>query len=125
MPAAVRDAIASFVADHHVEHIFEKRKRDRADPEALARAVRGPGATMSETRLLSRDGPAAKRGGPWRRATSDAGEADDAAGLEAPVTALAAGETRPSFDPASLPPLESIGTGSDIKAFLAAGVPAE
>ena len=37
MPEAVRDAIASFVADHHVEHIFEKRKRDRADPEALAR----------------------------------------------------------------------------------------
>jgi Protein of unknown function (DUF3306) len=30
-----------------------------------------------------------------------------------------------AFDPASLPPLESIGAGSDIRAFLARGVPAE
>lgn len=37
MPDVLRDAIASFVARHHVEHVFEKRKRDRADPEALAR----------------------------------------------------------------------------------------
>jgi hypothetical protein len=37
MPDPVRDAIAAFVADHHVEHVFEKRRRDRADPEALAR----------------------------------------------------------------------------------------
>jgi hypothetical protein len=37
---SLRDAIAMFVADHHVEHVFTKRKRDRADPEALAR--RGP-----------------------------------------------------------------------------------
>jgi hypothetical protein len=40
MPEALRDAIAAFVTEHHVEQIFEKRKRDRADPEALAR--RGP-----------------------------------------------------------------------------------
>jgi hypothetical protein len=40
MPDAVRDAIASFVAEHHVEQVFVKRRRDRADPEALAR--RGP-----------------------------------------------------------------------------------
>ena len=40
MPDPVRDAIASFVAEHHVERAFQKRKRDRADPEALAR--RGP-----------------------------------------------------------------------------------
>ena len=37
MPEALREAIAAFVAEHHVEHVFEKRKRDRADPEALAR----------------------------------------------------------------------------------------
>jgi hypothetical protein len=37
MPDLVRDAIASFVAEHHVERAFETRKRDRADPEALAR----------------------------------------------------------------------------------------
>jgi hypothetical protein len=37
MPEPLRDAIASFVANHYVEHVFEKRIRDRADPEALAR----------------------------------------------------------------------------------------
>jgi hypothetical protein len=40
MPNLVHEAIASFVAEHHIERGFEKRKRDRADPEALAR--RGP-----------------------------------------------------------------------------------
>jgi hypothetical protein len=40
MPERLRDALAEFVAHHHVEHVFEKRSRDRADPEALAR--RGP-----------------------------------------------------------------------------------
>jgi hypothetical protein len=37
MPEPVRAALADFVATHHVEHPFVKRKRDRADPEALAR----------------------------------------------------------------------------------------
>jgi len=40
MPDSVRDTIASFIAEHHVERTFVKRKRNRADPEALAR--RGP-----------------------------------------------------------------------------------
>ena len=40
MPAPIRDAIEAFVAAHHVEHAFAKRKRDRADPEALARRAR-------------------------------------------------------------------------------------
>ncbi len=40
MPAAMQDTIAAFVAEHHVEPVTFKRKRDRADPEALAR--RGP-----------------------------------------------------------------------------------
>jgi hypothetical protein len=40
MPTSVRDTIASFISEHHVERTFEKRKRNRADPEALAR--RGP-----------------------------------------------------------------------------------
>ena len=35
-----RRPIAAFVAEHHVEQVFVKRKRDRANPEALAR--RGP-----------------------------------------------------------------------------------
>jgi len=37
MPEQVRTALADFVAWHHVEHPFVKRKRDRADPEAFAR----------------------------------------------------------------------------------------
>ena len=40
MPEAVRAVVEAFVAEHHVEQPFMKRKRDRADPEALAR--RGP-----------------------------------------------------------------------------------
>jgi hypothetical protein len=37
MPAVVRATIEAFVAEHHVEQPHYKRKRDRADPEALAR----------------------------------------------------------------------------------------
>ncbi len=40
MPEPLCEAIAAFVAEHHVEREFVKRKRDRANPEALAR--RGP-----------------------------------------------------------------------------------
>jgi hypothetical protein len=41
MPESLRDAVAAFVAEHHVERIFQKRIRDRANPEAQGR--RGPG----------------------------------------------------------------------------------
>lgn len=37
MPEAVRTIVEAFVAEHHVERPFYKRKRDRADPEALGR----------------------------------------------------------------------------------------
>jgi hypothetical protein len=40
MPESVREMIEAFVAEHHVEQTFNKRKQKRADPEALAR--RGP-----------------------------------------------------------------------------------
>jgi hypothetical protein len=42
MPDAVRERVAAFVAEHHVEEVFVKRKRDRANPESLGR--RPPGA---------------------------------------------------------------------------------
>jgi hypothetical protein len=48
MPKSVRDVVADFVAEHHVERIFEKRARDRANPEALAR--RGPGVPRHNER---------------------------------------------------------------------------
>lgn len=37
MPGMLREAIESFIAEHHVEREFFKRERRRADPEALAR----------------------------------------------------------------------------------------
>jgi hypothetical protein len=40
MPAAIGEAVAAFVAEHHVERTFHKRQRDRADPEALGRRQR-------------------------------------------------------------------------------------
>jgi hypothetical protein len=40
MPPAVRDSVAAFVSEHHVEHQFLKRQRDSADPQALARGAR-------------------------------------------------------------------------------------
>lgn len=40
MPPEIQARVASFFAEHHVEKPFMKRKRDRADPEALGR--RGP-----------------------------------------------------------------------------------
>ncbi|HET7848401.1 MAG TPA: DUF3305 domain-containing protein [Pseudolabrys sp.] len=36
MPPAIQDVVAVFVAEHHVDQAFVKRKRDRADPEAMA-----------------------------------------------------------------------------------------
>ena len=46
MPEPVRAVVEAFVAEHHVERPFFKRKRDRADPEALAR--RGAAARRSD-----------------------------------------------------------------------------
>lgn len=37
MPEPIAEAVAAFVAEHHVDRAFEKRKRDRANPEALGR----------------------------------------------------------------------------------------
>jgi len=37
MPAALHEAIAGFVVAYHVERPFQKRVRDRANPDALAR----------------------------------------------------------------------------------------
>jgi hypothetical protein len=37
MPDPVYEAVAAFVTEHHVERVFVKRRRDRANPEALGR----------------------------------------------------------------------------------------
>jgi hypothetical protein len=41
MPDVIRAAVEAFVSEHHVEREFVKRKRDRANPEALARRREG------------------------------------------------------------------------------------
>jgi Protein of unknown function (DUF3305) len=46
MPEPIRESIAAFVAEHHIETQFVKRQRDTADPEALAR--RAPIAKRDE-----------------------------------------------------------------------------
>ena len=42
MPLEVQERLAAFVEAHHVERPFVKRKRDRADPEAMATRAPGP-----------------------------------------------------------------------------------
>ncbi len=37
MPQALRDVVAAFITAYHVAHTFEKRERDRANPDAFAR----------------------------------------------------------------------------------------
>jgi hypothetical protein len=67
----------------------------------------------------------------WSRRKREAGEqpkpenAGGGAASSASAASLSPGEAQPLFDPASLPPIESIVAGSDISAFLAAGVPAD
>lgn len=41
MPAEIQAKVAAFFEAFHVEQVFHKRKRDRADPEALARQGSG------------------------------------------------------------------------------------
>ena len=40
MPQPIAELVAAFVGEHHVERQFFKRKRDRANPEALGRRAR-------------------------------------------------------------------------------------
>lgn len=40
MPAEIQARLAAFVERHHVDRAFFKRRRDRADPEALGRKPR-------------------------------------------------------------------------------------
>jgi len=44
MPAAIREIVEAFVAEHHVEQIHYRRQRDRSDPPTLGRRGNGPEA---------------------------------------------------------------------------------
>jgi hypothetical protein len=48
MPREIQERLAAFVAEHHVERVFHKRKRDRADPEALATRAHGERASEAD-----------------------------------------------------------------------------
>jgi hypothetical protein len=48
MPLELQAKLLAFVEAFHVERRFEKRKRDRADPEALARRIPGQGGGRTE-----------------------------------------------------------------------------
>lgn len=58
-----------------------------------------------------------------RRKRRAATKAHDEAKPESAAGSVPAAQAPPVFDAASLPPIESIGAGTDIQAFLAAGVP--
>lgn len=48
MPPGLRALAEAFVAQHHVEQAFHKRRRDRADPEALGKRPGGRGSSGRE-----------------------------------------------------------------------------
>ncbi len=40
MPGDIAEELAAFIAEHHIEQVFEKRKRKAYDPDALAHRPR-------------------------------------------------------------------------------------
>lgn len=52
-------------------------------------------------------------------------DAGDEASADAAAGSLPAGESQSLVDPGNLPPIETIGAGSDIRPFLGTGVPAD
>jgi hypothetical protein len=60
-----------------------------------------------------------------KRAAEDAAEGAEQIDSTGELPPAADAETEPAFDPASLPPLESITAETDIRPFLGPGVPAE
>lgn len=62
IPETVLEVIEAFIAEHHVEHAFTKRKQRRADPDALAR--RGPSLAGDRQGQHGKDGKDGKDGKP-------------------------------------------------------------
>jgi hypothetical protein len=58
-----------------------------------------------------------------KRAAAQPAPGQEAAGPHSSAASSATSASPPEFDPASLPPIESINAASDLRAFLAAGVP--
>src|SRR5512133_1982547 len=89
-------------------------------------AVRGSETTMSDDESFLARWDRRKRGAaPKAHGQPKLKNARDGAASDAAAASFPPEETQSPFDPASLPPIESIGAGSDIRPFLAAGVPAD
>ena len=119
MPAAIEQALAAFIAEHHVEREFVKRKRDRANPEALARrSARGP--NMSEPENFLSRWSRRKQAVAEQEAKLEEGRAAEVRKADEPQPSTA---EAPAVDLSKLPSLRDITAETDITAFLKPGVP--
>ena len=130
MPDAVRDIVAAFVAEHHVERAFSKRQRDRADPEALgaARRRRNEEQAMSEPEnFLERWSRRKQRGvrSSRRKRLRRKPKKTKLRPRRRPRRSSPARPKPAAFDIAELPSIESIGADTDVRGFLQPGVPPE
>jgi hypothetical protein len=55
MPEVIEAALAHFVEEHHVDRAYFKRKRDRADPDALAKFSKGPDRDREQRAIDQKD----------------------------------------------------------------------
>jgi hypothetical protein len=124
MPDSVRDTIASFIAEHHVEPTFVKRRRNRADPDAWYRAARNTGATMSnDPDFLARWSRRKRVAATDKIKQSQQIETSDGAAAETTPASLAPDENILPFDPAGLSTIAPIGVEFNVRAFLETGAP--
>ncbi len=63
MPEQIEAALTAFVAEHHVDETYFKRKRDRQDPEALAAGRKGPDRDRFLRELRARENATREGGG--------------------------------------------------------------
>jgi hypothetical protein len=103
----MRDKDACSMSDEHFLSRWSRRKREAEEADAQAAPAASPPAARNDTPASSAD---------------TAREAEPAA---APPAAAADSADLPIFDPARLPPIESITAETDIRPFLAPGVPPE
>ena len=133
MPLEVQAKVLAFFEAFHVEQVFHKRKRDRADPEALARQgdryAQTGGRRMSGGDFFSRWSKR-KRAIVRENPPTTVPVGSEAVGGEAvesesaPLAGeLSEGETLSREELAKLPSLDSLTAQTDLTQFLRAGVP--
>jgi hypothetical protein len=137
MPEPVRAIVEAFVAEHHVERRSSLKARSRRSGCACASRAAAEGSEpMSEPdnflqrwsrrkrqALKQPEQPSDDRQAPETDARDQS--APVAQSEKAPAQALVHESTEPVFDLTKLPSIESITAETDIRAFLAPGVPTE